>query len=73
MKIFLIRHGESTANADGNYVHRTPDHLITLTENGIKQANAGGKWLADYCVQNNISLENARIWRSPYMRSLTSI
>jgi broad specificity phosphatase PhoE len=69
MKIFLIRHGESTANADGNYVHRTPDHLITLTESGIKQANTAGKWLVDYCVQNSISLENARIWRSPYMRT----
>jgi broad specificity phosphatase PhoE len=69
MKIFLIRHAESTANADGNYIARTPDHMISLTDNGIAQANAAGKWLADYCVQNNISLENARIWRSPYLRT----
>jgi broad specificity phosphatase PhoE len=69
MKIFLIRHGETTANIGDNYVSRTPDHLVPLTENGIVQANAAGKWLADYCTQNGISLENARIWRSPYKRT----
>ena len=71
MKIFLIRHGETTANVDADhyYTSRTPDHLVPLTENGIKQGDAAGAWLADYCVQNGISLENARIWRSPYMRT----
>ena len=69
MKLFLIRHGESIANKGDNYIYRKPDHLVSLTENGIMQANAAGKWLADYCVQNNISLENARIWRSPYLRT----
>lgn len=69
LKLFLIRHGESTANVDGNYTHRIPDHLVPLTENGVKQANISGKWLADYCAQNDISLKNARIWRSPYLRT----
>jgi len=69
MKIFLIRHGETTANIGDNYILRTPDHLVSLTENGIVQANAAGKWLAEYCKQNNTSLENARIWRSPYKRT----
>jgi broad specificity phosphatase PhoE len=69
VKIFLIRHGESTANVDGNYISRTPDHLVSLTDIGIEQANTAGKWLADYCVQNNISLDNARIWQSPYKRA----
>ena len=69
MKIFLIRHGETTANIGNNYISRVPDHLVPLTDNGISQANAAGKWLADYCAQNDISLENARIWRSPYQRT----
>lgn len=69
MKIFLIRHGETTANIGDNYISRIPDHLVPLTENGIIQANIAGKWLADYCVQNGISFDNARIWRSPYIRT----
>ena len=69
MKIFLIRHGETTANIGDNYISRVPDHLVPLTDNGISQANSAGKWLAEYCVKNNINLENARIWRSPYQRT----
>ena len=69
MKLFLVRHGETTANAGDNYASRTPDHLVPLTGNGIAQADAAGKWLADYCLRNGISLQNARIWRSPYERT----
>ena len=69
MRIFLIRHGETTMNIGDNYVARVPDHLVSLTNNGIAQANAAGTWLADYCSQNGIWLENARIWRSPYRRT----
>ena len=69
MKIFLIRHGESTANTGDNFISRVPDHMVSLTDKGIMQANAAGKWLADYCAQNSVSLENARIWRSPYKRT----
>jgi broad specificity phosphatase PhoE len=56
-KIFLTRHGESIANtfAEHYYASRMPDHLISLTDNGIAQANEAGKWLADYCAQNNIA------------------
>ncbi|MCL2645932.1 MAG: histidine phosphatase family protein [Phycisphaerales bacterium] len=69
MKIFLIRHGESVVNSGENYIARVPDHLVSLTEKGIEQANAAGKWLADYCAQNGVPLEHARIWRSPYLRT----
>lgn len=69
MHIFLIRHGESVSNTGENYVKRIPDHLVSLTENGIRQAQENGKWLADYCAQNNIDLKKARIWRSPYLRT----
>jgi len=69
VKIFLIRHGESVTNSGDNFISRIPDHLVSLTESGMAQADAAGKWLAEYCVQNAISLENARIWRSPYART----
>ena len=69
MHIFLIRHGESIGNVGENYVERIPDHLITLTENGIRQAKDAGAWLANYCKNHGICLEHARIWRSPYQRT----
>lgn len=37
MHIFLIRHGESITNTGENYKERVPDHLVTLTEEGIRQ------------------------------------
>ena len=69
MRIFLIRHGESTGNTGENFVSRLPDHLVPLSEKGKLQAAAGGKWLLDYCLQNGVDLENARIWRSPFVRT----
>lgn len=69
MHIFLIRHGESMGNNGRNYVKRIPDHLLTLTNTGKKQAYEAGVFLAKYCKENNINLENARIWRSPYCRT----
>ncbi len=69
MRIFLIRHGESVANAGGNYEQRLPDHLVSLTENGMRQAREAGKWLRAYCDENGVDLRRARIWRSPYLRT----
>lgn len=69
MHIFLIRHGESISNSGENYVKRIPDHLVTLTENGLNQARENGEWLADYCRRKNVDLSRARIWRSPYLRT----
>jgi len=46
VKIFLIRHGESTVNTGDNFISRIPDHLVSLTENGIIQANIAGKRLS---------------------------
>ena len=69
MHIFLIRHGESVANTGENYVNRIPDHLVSLTENGIAQARREGKWLAQYCAENGVDLSKARIWRSPFLRT----
>ena len=69
MHIFLIRHGESKANTGENDIVRLPDHLVSLTPNGINQAFQAGTWLKNYCDENDISLANARIWRSPYLRT----
>ena len=69
MHIFLIRHGESIANIGSNYEKRIPDHLVSLTDAGKQQAREAGVWLANYCKEHGISLEKARIWRSPYLRT----
>ena len=69
MRIFLIRHGESIMNTGGNFIQRLPDHLVFLTDKGIAQASAAGKWLSEYCAKSNIPLDDARIWRSPYTRT----
>ncbi len=69
MHLFLIRHGESIANAGENYERRLPDHLVSLTEQGKQQAYESGLWLKNYCDTNGISLEGARIWRSPFLRT----
>lgn len=69
MHIFLIRHGESVSNVGENYVARVPDHLVSLTETGKRQARENGAWLANYCKDKGIDLTKARIWRSPYLRT----
>lgn len=69
MHIFLIRHAESITNAGENYEKRIPDHLVSLTENGMKQAEEQGRRLAEYCCAKGVDLTRARIWRSPYLRT----
>ncbi|MCI8617056.1 MAG: phosphoglycerate mutase family protein [Clostridia bacterium] len=69
MHIFLIRHGESIANNGSNYVERIPDHLVELSDLGKQQSREAGIWLAQYCKEQNIAFDNAKIWRSPYLRT----
>lgn len=69
MHIFLVRHGESMGNHGRNRIKRDPDHLLALTDTGRKQSYEAGIFLANYCKENNIDLEKARIWRSPYRRT----
>lgn len=45
MSVYLIRHGESHGNVDKNTYATVPDHLITLTELGEKQAYKTGEEL----------------------------
>lgn len=69
MKIFLIRHGESIQNTKENYELKLPDHKVYLTEEGKKQAKQTGEFLKEYIQNNNIDINNATLWISPYERT----
>lgn len=69
MKIFLIRHGESVQNTKENYTLGLPDHKVYLSEIGKQQAIKAGEFLKNYVIDNNINLENAVLWVSPYERT----
>lgn len=63
--IYLVRHGESEQNA-GLISGQVPDHAISLTEKGIKQA----KLSADELMKHLRNTEkNYRVWSSPYKRA----
>ena len=68
MRIFLIRHGESIQNTHENF-DNLPDNKITLTQKGLDQADECGKFLMEYCKQNNVDLNNATLFVSPYERT----
>ena len=42
---------------------------MTLSDEGKRQAHEAGIWLANYCQEQEICIDNARIWRSPYCRT----
>ena len=69
MKLFLIRHGESIQNTKENYMLGLPDHKVYLSEEGIKDAQLAGQFLKDYVSKNEIDLNNATLWVSPYERT----
>lgn len=69
MKIFLIRHGESVQNTKENHKLGLPDHKVYLSEKGKEQAIKAGEFLKNYVIDNNINLENAVLWVSPYERT----
>lgn len=68
MAILLIRHGESTANADFKIYRETPDHNIILTPKGEEQAHDVGRFIQDW-YQANPPQGKIRLWASPYMRT----
>jgi len=69
MRLFLIRHGESIQNTKENYQLGLPDHKVYLSALGKKQSNEAGIFLKKYCLENNIDLDNAVLWVSPYERT----
>lgn len=65
--IFLIRHGESAANADKSLHGTIADHDIPLSELGKRQATAAGVFMNTFLKDHGIT--SARMWNSPYRRT----
>ncbi|MBR3230350.1 MAG: histidine phosphatase family protein [Bacilli bacterium] len=72
MDLYLIRHGESTQNTKENFCDRLPDHIVPLTDNGIIQCEKAGFFLKQYLEDNNINIQNAVMWVSPFLRTRQS-
>ena len=60
MKVYIVRHGESTANV--SHIHQTPDE--ELTERGKQQAIEVAHRFTDICI--------AKIISSPYKRAINT-
>lgn len=80
LRVLLVRHGQSEANANQEIGKRKADHAIELTEKGHEQAKAVGRFLAKYLIpedsprrvvraQEHIALSKIRMWNSPYLRT----
>jgi broad specificity phosphatase PhoE len=52
IRFLLIRHGESTANADPSVYRQLPDARIPLSAKGWQQAQGAGDFLARYLKEN---------------------
>ena len=63
-RIFLIRHGESSANIDRKLYNTQPGHKIPLTDEGLLQAQACGRILREKLVSRNLFF-----YVSPYLRT----
>lgn len=68
MKLFLVRHGETTANIDKSVYLDTADHAVPLSPLGYAQAGAAGTKLASY-LSNIDEGSKIRVWSSPYERT----
>ena len=69
MNMFLIRHGQSIQNTKENYKIKLPDNLVYLTEKGKQEANDAGIFLKEFINKNNINLQKAVLYISPYKRT----
>jgi 2,3-bisphosphoglycerate-dependent phosphoglycerate mutase len=65
IRIFLVRHGESIANLDKLVNARQPDHSVSLSAEGHRQAAATGRFLAQTLTGGG----RVRIFVSPYERT----
>jgi broad specificity phosphatase PhoE len=65
IRIYLVRHGQSEANLDKTVNARLPDHHVALSPEGVRQAEAAGKFLADALTAG----ARLRILCSPYVRA----
>ncbi|GGU48561.1 phosphoglycerate mutase [Streptomyces albospinus] len=63
-RIVLIRHGESEGNVDDTIYEREPDHALSLTETGMRQAEEAGVQLREMFGHERVSA-----YVSPYRRT----
>ncbi|MET1052227.1 MAG: histidine phosphatase family protein [Mycetocola sp.] len=77
-ELWLVRHGESTANVLATEAQRAGleviaveqrDADVPLSETGVRQAEALGAWLAQSMAESSPS----SIWSSPYLRARQTI
>lgn len=68
--IFLVRHGQSTANLDLSVYQSVADHAVPLSELGHKQAIEAGHVLRELLKRQGCGPdEPVRLWTSPYRRT----
>ncbi|AWK11540.1 histidine phosphatase family protein [Streptomyces spongiicola] len=63
-RIVLVRHGESEGNADDSVYERKPDHALSLTDRGRRQAEETGSRLRTLFGHEHVS-----VYVSPYRRT----
>ncbi|GAA3041768.1 hypothetical protein GCM10020000_20730 [Streptomyces olivoverticillatus] len=63
-RIVLLRHGESEGNIDDTVYEREPDHALSLTATGRKQAEQAGVTLRELFGDERVSA-----YVSPYRRA----
>ncbi|MEU8705401.1 histidine phosphatase family protein [Streptomyces sp. NPDC048565] len=63
-RIVLVRHGESEGNADDTVYEREPDHALSLTAKGLRQARSTGSRLRGMFGDEHVS-----VYVSPYRRT----
>ena len=72
MDLYLIRHGESKQDTRENFKDNLPNHKVSLTSNGIIQCDEAGLFLEEYLKKNDISIQNAVLWVSPFLETRQS-
>ncbi len=63
-RIILVRHGESTGNADLSVYQHVPDYALELTTLGQQQARTAGKQIADVIGNGKV-----KVYVSPWKRT----
>lgn len=69
MRLYLVRHGETTANLDKAVYLETADHAVPLSPKGHLQAQEAGDYFAKLMSNPINSFDKVRVWASPYQRT----
>ena len=73
MRIFLVRHGESLGNLNGQAYRQFGDHNVPLSEWGYRQAYEAGRAIGLHLERAPISgTKKLRVWYSPFLRTRQS-